>query len=98
MCGRYTPATPLGGVVAEFGFGGPLPGLRPSYNVAPMQKVAAVVENDGGRWLEMSRWGLILVWADDPGIGARTINARSEKSSFEKAFKQRRYLVNGGLL
>ena len=55
MCGRYTLATPLGGLVAEFGFGGPLPGLRPSYNVAPTQEVAAVVENDGGRWLEMSR-------------------------------------------
>jgi putative SOS response-associated peptidase YedK len=69
MCGRYTLATPLEELVEEFGFGGPLPGLRPSYNVAPTQEVATVVENDGGRRLEMSRWGLIPAWADDPGIG-----------------------------
>lgn len=97
MCGRYTLATPLGELVEQFGFGGPLPDLRPSYNVAPTQEVATVIENDEGRRLEMSRWGLIPAWADDPGIGARMINARSEtvaeKPSFKKAFKQRRCLI-----
>jgi putative SOS response-associated peptidase YedK len=65
--------------------------------VAPTQEVATVVEGGEGRRLEMSRWGLIPAWADDPGIGARMINARSEtvaeKPSFKKAFKQRRCLI-----
>ena len=97
MCGRYTLATPLGELAEQFGFDGPLPDLRPSYNVAPTQEVATVVEGGEGRRLEMSRWGLIPAWADDPGIGARMINARSEtvaeKPSFKKAFKQRRCLI-----
>lgn len=45
----------------------------------------------------MLRWGLIPSWADDPGIGSRMINARSEtaseKPSFRRAFRERRYLI-----
>lgn len=55
MCGRYTLATPLGKLTEQFDLGGPLPDLRPSYNVAPTQEVATVVENDEGRRLQMSR-------------------------------------------
>jgi putative SOS response-associated peptidase YedK len=37
---------------------------------------------------------LAMRWADDPGIGSRMINARSEtaaeKPSFRRAFKERR--------
>ena len=47
--------------------------------------------------MEMLKWGLIPSWADDPGIGARMINARSEtvaeKPSFRRAFKERRCLI-----
>jgi putative SOS response-associated peptidase YedK len=47
--------------------------------------------------LEMLRWGLIPSWADDPGIGGRMINARSEtvaeKPSFRRAFKEGRCLI-----
>ena len=47
--------------------------------------------------MEMLRWGLIPSWADDPGIGARMINARSgtvaEKPSFRHAFKEGRCLI-----
>jgi putative SOS response-associated peptidase YedK len=59
--------------------------------------VAAVVEQDEKRKLEMLRWGLIPSWAKDPEIGNRMINARgetvSEKPSFRKAFKVRRCLI-----
>jgi putative SOS response-associated peptidase YedK len=45
----------------------------------------------------MLRWGLVPSWADDPGIGARMINARSEtapeKPSFRSAFRRRRCLI-----
>ncbi|HSK99607.1 MAG TPA: SOS response-associated peptidase [Rubrobacteraceae bacterium] len=97
MCGRYTLSTPVGALAEEFGLGGDLPNLPASYNVAPTQAVPAILGNDGGRRLETLRWGLIPAWADDPGIGARMINARSEtaaeKPSFRRAFRSRRCLI-----
>ncbi len=97
MCGRYTLATPVGALAEMFGVMGPLPEVAPSYNIAPTQEVAAVLADDGARRLEMLRWGLIPSWADDPGIGSRMINARSEtvpeKPSFRRAFKERRCLI-----
>jgi putative SOS response-associated peptidase YedK len=98
MCGRYTLYTPVETLAEEFGLTGPLPNLQPNYNVAPTQEVPAVVAgNDGGRRLEMLRWGLISSWAEDPGIGSQMINARSEtvaeKPSFRRAFKERRCLI-----
>jgi putative SOS response-associated peptidase YedK len=97
MCGRYTLKTPVEELTEEFGFGASSVELPPNYNVAPTQQVAAVLEEGGERRLEMLRWGLIPSWADDPGIGARMINARSEtapeKPSFRRAFRERRCLI-----
>src|SRR5262249_8129107 len=74
------------------------PELRPRYNVAPSQLVPVVrLGADGGRQLELLRWGLVPSWAKDEKIGYSLINARSEtvaeKPSFRSAFKQRRCLV-----
>jgi putative SOS response-associated peptidase YedK len=97
MCGRYTLTTPVGKLAEEFEITGPLPEVPPRYNVAPTQEVAAVLGEVDERHLEMLRWGLIPSWADDPGIGSRMINARSEtaaeKPSFRRAFKERRCLI-----
>ena len=97
MCGRYTLASPTERLAEEFGVDASSIELAPNYNVAPTQKVAAVLEDGGRRRLEVLRWGLIPPWADDPGIGSRMINARSEtapgKPSFRRAFRERRCLI-----
>jgi putative SOS response-associated peptidase YedK len=71
--------------------------ITPNYNIAPTQEVAAVVEEDEKRKLEMFHWGLIPSWAKDPAIGNKMINARAEtvsqKPSFRSAFKRRRCLI-----
>jgi putative SOS response-associated peptidase YedK len=96
MCGRYTLSTPAGRLAEEFQLDSTVE-IPPSYNVAPTQQVAAVLEDEGGRRLEMLRWGLVPSWAGDPDIGARMINARSEtapeKPSFRRAFRGRRCLI-----
>jgi putative SOS response-associated peptidase YedK len=97
MCGRYTLTTPVERLAEEFGFDASSVELPPNYNVAPTQQVAAVLEEGGERHLELLRWGLIPSWADDPSIGSRMINARSEtapeKPSFRRAFRERRCLI-----
>ena len=97
MCGRYTLSTPAGRLAEEFQLDDAAVDLTPSYNVAPTQQVAAVLEDEGGRRLEMLRWGLVPSWAEDPEIGARMINARSEtapeKPSFRRAFRSKRCLI-----
>jgi putative SOS response-associated peptidase YedK len=97
MCGRYTLATPVRRLAEQFGFDDSSVEISPSYNVAPTQSVAAVLEEGGRRRLEVLRWGLIPPWADDPQIGSRMINARSEtvaeKPSYRRAFRERRCLI-----
>jgi putative SOS response-associated peptidase YedK len=97
MCGRFTLWTPAGRLAERFDLSS-MPDLKPRYNVAPTQSVAAVrVAAEGGREATLLRWGLVPSWADDPSVGARMINARSEtvaeKPSFRTALARRRCLV-----
>lgn len=98
MCGRFTLTDPNADIAVQFGLPD-IPDIRPRYNVAPTQPVAAVrvKAGDENRELVMLHWGLIPFWAKDPNIGARMINARSEtaaeKPSFRTAFRRRRCLV-----
>ncbi|GIW98311.1 MAG: DUF159 family protein [Pirellulaceae bacterium] len=102
MCGRFTLKTPpdqWGQVLLP-----PedrnhlLSDWKPRYNIAPSQDILAVVRVPAAEldyaWL---RWGLIPPWADDPSIGNRMINARSEtvleKRSFIGPMKSRRCLI-----
>lgn len=70
--------------------------LQPSFNVAPTDNVAVVL-NDGVKQLAAMRWGLVPFWATDPKIASKHINARAEtltvKPAFKEAFKRRRCLV-----
>lgn len=97
MCGRFTLRASAEEVAAFFETNGPVPELRPRYNVAPSQPVAAVRAEGASRGLAMLRWGLIPGWAKDPAIGSRLVNARAEtadeKPAFRDAFATRRCLI-----
>ncbi|MDX1673291.1 MAG: SOS response-associated peptidase [Longimicrobiales bacterium] len=97
MCGRFSLGVDTDRLVAEFGIASVAEPHEPRYNIAPTQPVPAVVRSDGGLRLGALRWGLVPYWADDPGIGARMINARSEtvatKPAFRDPFRERRCWV-----
>lgn len=96
MCGRYS----LGKTdcVDWGGFGvAPVPGLVPHWNIAPGSEVVAVRASTRGREVVLLRWGLIPIWAKDPSIGNRLVNARAESAhttpAFRDAFAARRCLL-----
>lgn len=99
MCGRFVQASPFSIVAETFDIEEGRADLPPRYNIAPEQKVWAVIREAGspGNRLVLFRWGLVPSWSKDPSIGGRMINARAEsvaeKPSFKNAFRNRRCLV-----
>lgn len=86
MCGRYALTNP-DHIVRLFGLD-LVAGIEPRYNVAPTQIVPVLrLTRVGERKLEMLKWGLVPYWADDPAIGNRLINARSETAADKPAFR-----------
>jgi putative SOS response-associated peptidase YedK len=96
MCGRFALATSGAQLATQFALA-EAPQLAPRYNIAPTQSVAIVRAAATGRELVSLRWGLVPVWAKDPSIGSRMINARAEtaaeKPAFRTALRQRRCLI-----
>jgi len=96
MCGRFTltinPAE-LQDTFADYSFPNR---FAPRFNIAPSQPVLAI-PNDGLNKADFFIWGLIPMWAKDPSIGNRLINARgetiAEKPSFRGSFKHKRCLI-----
>jgi len=96
MCGRFTltvdPAE-LQGQFENYTFP---PQFAPRFNVAPTQPVLAI-PNDGENTADFFVWGLIPMWAKDPTIGSRLINARgetlAEKPAFRGSLKYKRCLI-----
>jgi hypothetical protein len=78
MCGRYTSPDEAS-IEREFNVIRS-PGLefRPSYNVAPTQKVPVICQVEKSRRLELLRWGLIPFFAKGEPTKYSTINARIE--------------------
>jgi len=103
MCGRFTLRTPLTVLSQQFLFDlGAVAGesaVRPRYNVAPTQTIAAIrrVGTSSSRELAWLHWGLIPSWAKDAKLAASMINARgetiAEKPAFRTAFARRRCLI-----
>lgn len=93
MCGRFvvgSSGSELVGVLRVDVIGDDLP--APSYNVAPTDRVAIVLDSaktePPTRRLEAARWGLVPSWSKDPGIGAKASNARSEEVEDKPMFRQ----------
>ncbi len=98
MCGRYSLTSPDDAMRQLFAYESPPLNIAARYNTAPTQQAPVVRQDEtGARELVKLRWGLVPSWADDFGIGARMINARSEtvagKPAFRAAFQRRRCLV-----
>ncbi len=85
MCGRYTLHKKLGEIAKRYNLAiTKVPkDIHPNYNVAPGQRMPVIIKDDGGEKVEIMKWGLIPVWAKDPRIGYKLINARDD-TIFEK--------------
>ena len=98
MCGRFTQKADQKTIKKEFKVESLQDAiLKPRYNIAPTQTIAAVLESDGERIVGTLRWGLIPSWAKDESIGNKLINARAEtlieKPSFKNAFRSQRCII-----
>lgn len=96
MCGRFTLTVDPAELQERFeNFTFP-PKFAPRFNVAPTQPVL-VIPNDGENRADFFVWGLIPMWAKDPTIGSRLINARGEtleeKPAFRGSLKYKRCLI-----
>lgn len=97
MCGRYTLRATTEELSERFAVQLVAFAVRPRFNIAPGQDVAAIVASAGGRTLTSFKWGLVPFWARDLKKTKPMINARretlSEKPTFKSALKQRRCLI-----
>lgn len=97
MCGRYTLTVDSDELVDVFDVPEIDFDYRPRYNIAPTQDAPVLASDQRGTRLGLLRWGLVPFWAEDPSVGNRMINARSEtvavKPSYKYAFQSRRCLV-----
>lgn len=98
MCGRYTLSSAGDEIALLFDLSD-IPSLPLRFNVAPTQEAAVVrVTSPGGpRHLDLLKWGLVPYWAENPSIGNRMINARSEsvadKPAYRWSFRKQRCLI-----
>ena len=97
MCGRFSQFSSLQIIQQAFNLETVLFEVTPNYNVAPTQKILAIIKHADEKKLEKLHWGLVPFWAKDTSIGSRMINARAEtvaeKPSFRNAYKRRRCLI-----
>ncbi|MEY4391180.1 MAG: hypothetical protein RLZZ400_923 [Actinomycetota bacterium] len=110
MCGRFVVARSVGELLTIFEADeviGDVPGI--SYNVAPTQNIAIIVDRsfekaeDGSpigelsREIHAARWGLVPRWSKGPSEGAPLINGRIEtlleKPSFKESVIRRRCVI-----
>jgi putative SOS response-associated peptidase YedK len=96
MCGRFTLTVNPAEVQETFSSYTFPQKFAPRFNIAPTQPVL-VIPNDDQHTADFFVWGLIPMWAKDPAIGNRMINARGEtleeKPAFRSSLKYKRCLI-----
>ena len=97
MCGRFALFSYMRQLMEEFDVEeADVEEPAQRYNVAPSQRVLAVVDEGDGRRLTTLRWGFVPHWAKGPRP-RYVINARSEtvaeKPMFKAALRHRRCLI-----
>lgn len=98
MCGRYTITVSIEELMSFYLIhDSKIHQYTPNFNVAPMQRIPAVISSSQGNRLGELRWGLVPGWAKDDKIGSKMINARAEtvadKPAFKRLLKSRRCLI-----
>ncbi|MGE3148573.1 MAG: SOS response-associated peptidase [Pseudorhodoplanes sp.] len=96
MCGRFVIKSPPDILRRMLDYR-EHPNFPPRYNIAPTQPVPIVRLEQGGRTLQLVRWGLLPAWVKDPKAFSLVINARAEsvneKPAFRLAMQRRRCLI-----
>ena len=87
MCGRFTLTATENEILQAFDLHSLGLVEEPRYNIAPGQKVLAVIRNGGEKRAGEMHWGLVPSWSKDPKIGYKMINARSETAHEKPSFK-----------
>jgi putative SOS response-associated peptidase YedK len=97
MCGRFELHSAFEIIAQIFGLAGDVSAFPVSYNIAPGQDIAIVVNEGGRNRLSLCRWGFVPSWCKELNEGYKMINARAEtvaeKPSFRDAFNGQRCLV-----
>jgi putative SOS response-associated peptidase YedK len=97
MCGRYTLHQKAENIAKRFNLATVPQKLSENFNVAPGQTMPVIREDETGRHLDFMKWGLIPVWAKDPSIGYKLINARDdgifEKPMWRSVIKRKRAII-----
>jgi putative SOS response-associated peptidase YedK len=96
MCGRFTLTVNPADLQDKFSNYSFPAKFGPRFNIAPTQPILAI-PNDDKLTADFFTWGLIPMWAKDPEIGNRLINARgetlAEKPSFRGSYRHKRCLI-----
>lgn len=96
MCGRFTFYVTNQELEEFYQLSNTTP-IDQRFNIAPLQTIPVITQQQGIRELQMMRWGLIPAWAKDESIANKLINARAEtiadKPSFRHSLKQRRCII-----
>jgi putative SOS response-associated peptidase YedK len=87
MCGRYTNTTGVEELNDRFNLPFPAEGTH-RYNIAPSERVLAIVAPKGEPEVRLLRWGLILPWAPDKRSAYKMINARMEGVRASPAYRR----------
>jgi putative SOS response-associated peptidase YedK len=93
MCGRYDLIDGQR-VYSRSRVAQPMLPMADNGNVRPTQPVFALQTDHA---LSLMKWGLVPMWAKDPNVGSKMINARAEgienKPSFKKPLRDQRCII-----